>query len=344
MKHASHRCTLGTAALAVLLCLESAVAAEDATPGSCTRILDDRARLACYDRINGFVSPRLESEAPDPLAKTLTAATPPAQGSLIDSAWAFAPEADRYALGYYRPNYLLVARYTDDVNQEPFSPIFDAAESSEDLDNVEARFHLSFKGRLWAADDHRWGLWLAYTQQSQWQVYSEENSRPFRETNYEPEVFVSFRPDVELGGGFDWRLLNFGYNHQSNGRSQLLSRSWDRVFAEVGVERDRFALLARAWYRIPENSSDDDNPDIDRYLGYGDVTGVYKWREHSFSMMARGNWNTSKGALRLAWVTPPLLGPLRGYVQAFSGYGDSMIDYNWNQNIIGVGITVNDIL
>ena len=94
----------------------------------------------------------------------------------------------------------VAARRLDDVNQEPFSPIFDAAESSEDLDNVEARFHLSFKGRVWAADDHRWGLWLAYTQQSQWQVYSGDISSPFRETNYMPELFGSFRPGVDLGG------------------------------------------------------------------------------------------------------------------------------------------------
>jgi phospholipase A1 len=28
----------------------------------------------------------------------------------------------------------------------------------------------------------------------------------------------------------------------------------------------------------------------------------------------------------------------------FSGYGDSMIDYNWNQNIVGIGIALNDVL
>jgi phospholipase A1 len=328
-----------------------AAVAEEASSAACRQIFDDAERLACYDRVSGFVREGLQSaspvsamplEAPAEVLGENVEAEPVAK-SLIDRAWAFEPEARRYALGYYRPNYLLFARYTDDVNQEPFSPIFEAADSDEELDDVEARFQLSFKGRVMATDDYRWGLWLAYTQQSQWQVYSEETSRPFRETNYEPEVFVSFRPDVEVGG-FNWRLLNVGYNHQSNGRSQVLSRSWDRLFAEVGVERDRFALLARAWYRIPEDSDEDDNPDIHRYMGYGDLTGIYKWRDHSFSLMARGNWNTHKGAIRLAWVTPPLLGPIRGYVQAFSGYGDSMIDYNWNQNIIGVGITVNDAL
>ena len=65
-------------------------------------------------------------------------------------------------------------------------------------------------------------------------------SRPFRETNYMPELFGSFRPGIELGS-FRWNVLNFGYTHQSNGRADPISRSWDRLFVEAGIERDNFA-------------------------------------------------------------------------------------------------------
>ena len=136
--------------------------------------------------------------------------------------------------------------------------------SEENLDNIEAKFQLSFKARVWTTDDRRWGLWGAYTQQSNWQVYNsdEQVSKPFRETNYMPEVFVTFRPGIELPGGFNWRLINAGYVHQSNGRSDPLSRSWDRLFVELGIDRDNFALSLKGWYRLKENARTDDNPDI----------------------------------------------------------------------------------
>ena len=167
---------------------------------------------------------------------------------------------------------------------------------------MEAKFQISFKARLWTTDDRRWGVWAAYTQQNQWQVYNEDISRPFRETNYMPEVFVSYRPGLEFGG-FHWRLLNVGFNHQSNGRSDL-SRSWNRIFAEFGVEHGNLGLLAKTWYRIKESADEDDNPDITDYYGYGSLTAIYKWRGHSFSLMGRGNLNQGKGAAELTWMSP----------------------------------------
>jgi phospholipase A1 len=356
---------LALAVLATLAWAASSTAhAQTATQGigECATIAADTERLACYDRasgrraeplpapipVTGPVAPPADAfnaapktaPATDTTAQSAVIETPPA--SLIDNAWGFDPAASRYTINVYHPNYLLVANYSDNPNQAPFNTLFDALNDPDaQLDSTEAQFQISFKARIWATEDRRFGIWVAYTQQSQWQLYNPDLSRPFRETNYEPEVMVSYNPDYTLGG-FRWALFNFGYNHQSNGRADPLSRSWDRIVAEFGIERGNFALLIRPW--LITDDGGDDNPDIADYMGHGDITAVYKWHGHSFTLMGRGNANTGKGAGRLTWTTPPLLGPLRGYVNAFSGYGESMIDYNWRQNTFGIGVTLNDVL
>lgn len=351
-----------TALMAATLTQGGPVRADPPSPSiaDCAAIQADHARLACYDRASGrrpvaaqtsggTVPERTAMAAPaEPLSGSDTPGAvesrTTAETSLIDKAWAFDPGSSAYDISFYNPNYLLIGNYTNRINNRPFSPLFDALEADEqDLDNTEARFQLSFKFRVWSTDNRRFGVWAAYSQMSQWQVYNEKISRPFRETNYMPELMVSFRPDISFGG-FDWRLLNVGYNHQSNGRSDPISRSWDRIIASIGIERGNFALVLRPWVRIDEGDSDDDNPDITDYYGYGDITAFYTWRDHSFTLMGRGNPSTDKGAAQLTWMSPQVLGPLRVYVRAFTGYGDSLIDYNWKQNTIGIGMALNDIL
>ena len=112
------------------------------------------------------------------------------------------------------------------------------------------------------------------------------------------------------------------------------------VFKKLG----NLGLLGRLWWRIPESDDSDDNPTISDYYGWGDISAIYKWRGQSFSGTIRGNPSTGRGAGQLAWTTQPLLGPLRGYVKVFSGYGESLIDYNWSQTTFGIGITLNDWL
>ena len=58
----------------------------------------------------------------------------------------------------------------------------------------------------------------------------------------------------------------------------------------------------------------------------------------------RYNGHTHKGAAIVELTTKPLIGPLKGYLQIFNGYGESLIDYNWRQTTIGVGLSLNDLL
>lgn len=360
---------LPTTVLAMLLATSyvalPALANAAAGMQSCAEIRDDQRRLACYDQISGR-TPELAPLATAKPVESDTAARKPMQvkaadstqadfsevaltasepsASMFDRAWSFEPDSDRYLIKLYRPNYLNPVRYQSRINDQPFESLFNTVESTDgDLDKVEAAFQISFKTRVWATNDRRLGFWFAYTQQSFWQVYNGDISSPFRDTNYMPELKVAWQPQWSFGG-FDWRLLSLGYTHESNGRSDPISRSWDRLVAEIGLEKDNFALLIRPWIRIDDSSSDKDNPDITDYYGYGDITAVYKWRGHSFTLMARGNPAEEKGAVRASWMTPKLIGPLRGYVVGFSGYGDTLIDYNFKHNAISIGIALNDVL
>lgn len=316
-----------------LALLGLALPAGAAERSECAGIAKDADRLACYDRVSG------------------RQATPPAPPqavpgrSMFEEVWASTPTAPRYVLRYHEMNYFLPITYTSDRNVEPWKAFAELPiqDGEVNLDDAEAKFQISFKYRLWTTDERKWGFWMAYTQQSTWQIYNGDESRPFRDTNYQPEMFVSHNPGMELGS-FRWNLVNFGYVHQSNGRSEILSRSWDRLFVEAGIENGNFALLAKAWYRFSEDDEDDDNPDITDYLGHGQLRAFYRWNDRTITLMTRGNWNTGKGAVEASFISRPLIGPLRVYLQLFHGYGESMIDYDWNQTVVGAGIAINSIL
>jgi len=185
-------------------------------------------------------------------------------------------------------------------------------------------------------------IWMGYTQSSRWQVYNTEQSRPFRETNYEPEVLMVFRNGYRLGG-WNGRMAAIGLNHQSNGRGDPLSRSWNRVMFNVGLDRDNWAVMFRPWVRISDGS-DDDNPDIEDFMGRGDVTLTHVRGGNVYTLMARHSLrggDRSHGALQFDWGFP-IHKNFRGHLQVFNGYGESLIDYNHKATYVGLGISLLD--
>ena len=184
-------------------------------------------------------------------------------------------------------------------------------------------------------------IWAGYTQSSRWQAYNSEISRPFRETNYEPEIMLLFRNNYSLLG-WSGRMTGISFNHQSNGRSDPLSRSWNRVILNVGLDRENWAFVVRPWYRIEEDAADDNNADIEDYVGRGDALLVYNRNGHELSLTARHSLrggDRSHGSLQLDWGFP-ISQLLRGHLQVFDGYGESMIDYNHRATYVGVGVAL----
>jgi len=246
---------------------------------------------------------------------------------------------DQYAITPYRSNYILPFTYNDSPNIEAVRE----ADPNKDLKKAEAKFQLSLKVKLWQDIlGKKMDLWFGYTQQSFWQLYNFEDSSPFRESNYEPEILLNYRTNYNILG-LKGRFINVGFNHQSNGGSEPLSRSWNRIVINLGFERDRLALLLKGWYRIPERAKDDDNPNMEDYLGYGEVQAYYFWKKQRFGVMLRDNlkFHNNRGAVQLEWSFP-LVARVSGYVQYYNGYGESLLDYKHNVNRIGIGLILTD--
>lgn len=260
-----------------------------------------------------------------------------------ESKTAFEPDV----ITPHRLNYILPAYATNQINKAPYETIDGYQES---LADIEAKFQLSLKVPLnkesLLIEGDR--LYLGFTLQAWWQVYAAEISRPFRESNYQPEIFYLAPLDWQPFGGKTGFVV--GLEHQSNGQRQILSRSWNRLYGHFLFEKDSFALSIRPWHRLSEDEKEfefdpdgDDNPDIEDYLGHFELGMVYKWQDMQLGFMGRQNFSTNRGAAELG-LTFPLWGNLRGYAKAFTGYGESLIDYNHSQTRFGVGISLNDIL
>ena len=338
-----------------------------ATAEACAALESNAERLACYDalfKIPANNKPELVSErraaveiAPEPdnlkaqieqtvsniYASEGSKLTP--NQSLLDSRWELSPESKlgTWNIRSYQPVYVLPGFWTSDKNERPESPNeLNTVTEAQNLKSMEGKFQLSLKTK---AVENLWGdngdVWIGYTQSSRWQVYNSEESRPFRETNYEPEASLVFRTNYDLFG-LDWRMLGLTINHQSNGRSDPLSRSWNRVMLNLGFEKDNFALMLRPWYRIEEKRADDNNPDIKNYIGRGDLTAFYRYNEHDFTLMLRHTLKggeDNRGAMQSDW-TFPISGRLRGQFQLFDGYGESLIDYNHRATYVGLGVSL----
>ena len=265
--------------------------------------------------------------------------------SLLGKAWELDPEHRGQVLQIrqYKPVYALPWFSASRVNRAPASPA-PAHRLSEALPITagEAKFQISLKAKL--AEDllgSNGDLWFGYTQSSRWQVYNGGLSRPFRETNYEPEAMLVWRTDYDL---FGWRgrLFSLGLNHQSNGRALPLSRSWNRVIATAALEKGDWTLALRPWWRVREASSQDDNPDIANYLGRGDLQLIRRFGGHQLSLLLRHSLRggeQSRGAVQIDYAFP-IEGSLRGHLQWFSGYGESLIDYNHRATYYGVGLSL----
>lgn len=358
-------------ALAALQATATPVVAADAevpTLEKCAAIGPAADRLACYDLLAGRApTPPVPSAAPltaEPAAGSVpapvptsklapkdaaeaVAATPDGSGSLLSKYWELDASDKRgvFNLTGYRTNYVLPLRVTTDMNRAPASPTQEAV-SLPNYRRIEAKFQVSLRTKVLQDVGLPGGdLWLAFTQQANWQVWNSADSKPFRNSDYEPEAIyvVPTAPSWRtLPLGWQWRFSQLALAHQSNGQSDPLSRSWNRVYLGAGIERGDWSLTSRIAHRLKE-SSDDNNPDLVSYRGRADFVLGWNSGLHSASLLYRTTLRDGKtGALQFEWSYPVFRDQpngVRWMVQAFSGYGETLTDYNFRQSSLGLGVS-----
>jgi phospholipase A1/A2 len=348
----------------------------------CTRLTEDReARLACFDRwaaqppANAALASNLPATGDLPSAPAAPAALAPVNINLqIESAEAHDCQNPRYStlsrfwelevgsdcgtfqIRGYRPISLSVIA-SDGANLQPASPSPDhTALAPTPYRPTENRIQLSVRtkiaqGLLTAGrPEVRDSLWFGYSQQSNWQIFSPDLSRPFRTTDHEPEVTYIFPINAQLPGGWQLRYSGLSLVHQSNGQALPLSRSWNRVVVMAGMEQPKWRITGRVWQRLAERGSDDDNPEIAKTIGRAELSAF--WDVNPFNTLGatvrHSLTRTANGSVRLEWLKSFGEEPknrqsgLRLHTQLFSGYGDSLVDYNRRRTVFGVGLSLVD--
>ena len=247
----------------------------------------------------------------------------------------------------HKRNYIFPIQISNKVNEDPYKDVNDW---SEHLEKQESKFQLSIKVPLNSADIFAPfdGLYFGFTLQAWWQVYADEISKPFRETNYQPEVYylspIQWHP---FGSNIG---LGVGAEHQSNGRAGLLSRSWNRTYGFAVIEKGNYATTFRIEHRIkerqknyPTESSGDDNPGIVDKLGQFQWTFMKAENSSTYSITWRHNKEFKNGSVRINYSLPLFL-KMKGYIEYFNGYGEGLINYDRHQQNIGLGFLLTDLI
>ena len=335
----------GAAMLAWSLCMASApLLAAEPDLSACKGITVDADRLSCYDREVGRAA-MVALPPPVPIQPEAHKAH-----SLLSSYWELDADDKRGTFNFtgYQPNYFLPFQTSTRINQAPTSPTRGTSSDLPSYKHIESKLQLSLRTKV--AQDlllPNADLWVAYTQESLWQMWNQHSSAPLRVTDYQPELIYAMPTPASLQGpvlGWSWRLAQVGFLHESNGQSGSLSRSWSYIYALAGIEREDMTLTWRLEQRVDgfEATDKDDNPDIVHYLGrsqfkLGWIPGL---------STASLTWRPSlsgKGSLQLDWTYPldrSKPDGVRAYVQLFHGYGETILDYNFQQTSLGVGLTL----
>ena len=204
--------------------------------------------------------------------------------------------------------------------------------------DTEFVFQLSIKLPIIGNPD-KTVLFAAYTQKSFWQVYNSKESRPFREHNYNPDVFLK-----SAGKTFN---VDLGIEHESNGKSDPNTRAYNRTYLKLNLNTAPVKISLKGWMTLSEEQAlaqyykyMDKERSIDDYYGNCELEMTWFIGKAHFYNLGRYNPKTGYGAYRgnFSFATSGWIAP---FLEYFKGYGDSLIDYNHSLERYMLGIIIS---
>ncbi len=222
------------------------------------------------------------------------------------SLWADEGGAPLVQLQQYRPIYLLLGK-------------------------PDVKAQISFKGQLLRSFD----LYYGYSQLMIWDLF--EKSSPFRDINYNPEIFYRIHLSRPTERWLDAGLIE----HESNGRDGAASRSWNRSYLSFHSKNQLGAKTAlwwslRAWFPYGYHQ---DNADILQYRGLWEahialtefLGPFFKIHELTLRIYGGGksHVNPLQGGQELTFRTQVASGAITPAIvlQVFHGFGEYMLNY-----------------
>lgn len=244
-------------------------------------------------------------------------------------------KSNPYAINFYEQTYVLPYYYTFNPYKEIYSTI---TPDNQPVKSNEFKAQFSIQVPLWSRINNKAiELRFGYTQLMFWQFYA--RNQYFRETDYQPELFVNWHALS------NW-MVRFGAVHESNGRGGEYERSWNRLYTDVRFSGNHWLFSIKPWVLIfRPQSSNLHNSDIADYLGHGRLLFAYKAHSLVLSFWERNAFESLfRRASYQADISFRIHGYLYGYIQYFTGYGQSLIEYNHKTKAVGIGIIISNWL
>jgi phospholipase A1 len=225
--------------------------------------------------------------------------------------------------------------------------------------NAQAKFQISMKFRvlkpnLYVFKYNVFPAYVAYTQKTLWNVG--QQSRPFEESNINPEFFLDYPVNATITGRLKLRSIVISpIEHESNGLAGDQSRGWNRqyILIKFGLESkekledsnsflsDKAMLYVKLWHASSYSDetaylrSIGSNDKFLDYMGQGEI-GVsvrnFLWggslRDHQLDVKTPIFRAQSKNSYELEFRQQLPNTNFALYLQYWYGYGETLMRFD----------------